>query len=178
MHLWHHLIQIDQALLSFISNLPHPYWLNTFMALVSLIGTGGGILLLGSLFIGYLEERFELLPDTVLTVTYTTLLTEFGLKPLFARPRPPAVYQLYTTSIFASYSFPSGHTTTAFALATLLARRSPRHSLWLFLLALLIGASRVYLGVHYPLDVIAGIVLGTGIGELAHRLLTRPSPHC
>jgi undecaprenyl-diphosphatase len=58
------------------------------------------------------------------------------------------------------HSFPSGHTATSFAAATILTVAVPRLAPVWFLLALAIGYSRIYVGVHYPLDVIGGAALG------------------
>ena len=59
-----------------------------------------------------------------------------------------------------SRSFPSGHTATSFACATVLAALVPRAAPFLYLLALAIGYSRLYVGVHWPTDVLGGIVVG------------------
>lgn len=63
-----------------------------------------------------------------------------------------------------SYAFPSGHATIAFAMAYLLAHNEPRRRWIFYLLAILISFSRIYLGKHYPLDVLIGSVLGLVIG--------------
>jgi undecaprenyl-diphosphatase len=96
-----------------------------------------------------------------------------GLKFLFARPRPDLVEHLDRT--FTS-SFPSGHATVSMlaylTLAAIAVRFVPRHSvrvfiLWAaFALAMIIGASRVYLGVHWPSDVLAGWAVGISWASL------------
>jgi membrane-associated phospholipid phosphatase len=59
-----------------------------------------------------------------------------------------------------SHAFPSGHTTTSFACATILGALVPRAAPAVFVLAAAIGYSRVYVGVHWPLDVVGGAALG------------------
>jgi undecaprenyl-diphosphatase len=74
-----------------------------------------------------------------------------------------------------SYSFPSGHACSSFAAATALVLAFPGKGGWAFVPAVLIAVSRVYLGVHYPSDVLAGAAIGAlgawGIFILSHRYI-------
>jgi undecaprenyl-diphosphatase len=65
-----------------------------------------------------------------------------------------------------SHSFPSGHTATAFAAATMLSMLLPRGAPAFYALAAAIAYSRLYLGVHFPLDVVGGIVIGVATALL------------
>jgi undecaprenyl-diphosphatase len=65
-----------------------------------------------------------------------------------------------------SHAFPSGHTATAFAAATVLSVLVPRAAPAFYILAAAIGYSRLYVGVHWPLDVIAGAVIGVATALL------------
>ncbi len=69
-------------------------------------------------------------------------------------------------------SFPSAHATFSFMMATLLANRFPRYRVIFFVGAAFIGWTRVYLGLHYPTDVIAGGFLGYGIAILYLKIFS------
>lgn len=97
------------------------------------------------------------------------------LKELVDRARPaiadPTLDALVATP--DSPSFPSGHAATAFAAAAAVGAFYPRLRWPLYGLAMLVGLSRIYLGVHFTLDVVAGAALGVSIGLAAAWLIRR-----
>lgn len=83
------------------------------------------------------------------------------LKRTVTRERPKDVLtDLYTFKLpLDRYSFPSGHTTAVFAIATTVSLYIPALAIFIIPVAMLVGLSRIYLGVHYPSDVIIGIMI-------------------
>lgn len=96
----------------------------------------------------------------------------YQLRQWIGRERPPLVYPEPKPLVDVPHSgaFPSGHTSTAFACATVLAWASPRLRIPAFVLAAAIGCSRVYVGVHWPLDVLGGAVLGVLVATALLKL--------
>ena len=107
----------------------------------------------------------------------TTLIISQGitysLKALLHRERPDNILKnLNTFGItLKDYSFPSGHSSASFSIATTIAFNMPKLSILVFAIALTIGISRIYLGVHYPTDVGAGMILGMLSALVVHVYL-------
>ena len=102
------------------------------------------------------------------------------LKPLFGRPRPFMEIEAVNVLLFSnhpisSYGFPSNHATNMFALSTFIFLSYPKKwVLGTFLtISLAVAFSRVYVGVHYPMDVLAGALLGMSIGWFVFWLSNR-----
>jgi len=117
--------------------------------------------------------RRPLVLISALAVVILSDLTALGLRRAVGRPRP---WRRYAEPpplghVPKDPSFPSGHTSIAFACATVLSYYRPRWAPAFFLLAAAIGFSRVYVGVHYPLDVLGGAILGVLCGGIVIALL-------
>lgn len=115
-----------------------------------------------------LHARLPVLRTTLLTAAcvWTADLLALALKIAVGRPRPvtviPEADPLLTRTV--GDALPSGHAATSFAGAVLLGLVAPRAAPYLLALAIAVAYSRIYVGVHYPGDVLAGAVLGAAVG--------------
>jgi undecaprenyl-diphosphatase len=107
------------------------------------------------------------------SVAVTATVVNVALKPLTRRRRPTTALARPLVRMPRSRSFPSGHTAAAFAFATGAARALPPAALPLHALAALVGYSRVYTGVHYPVDVASGALCGMALAELTNAYADR-----
>jgi undecaprenyl-diphosphatase len=99
----------------------------------------------------------------LVTATLAADGLSYLLRQWIGRDRPPLVYEDPRPLVGLPHSgaFPSGHAASAFAAATVIAWASRRLAAPAYVLAALVAWSRVYVGVHWPLDVIGGAALGT-----------------
>jgi undecaprenyl-diphosphatase len=107
----------------------------------------------------------------VIAVALSDRITCGLIKPLVGRIRPcnvlPAAQCRLLVGRSTAFSFPSAHAANAFAMATVVSWRISRFAPLFFLFAVAVAYSRVYVGVHYPADIIGGAVLGALLGRLA-----------
>ena len=178
----------DYAILEFFHNLnagPLGGFFDVFFKFITLLGEEG-------LFLIILSINFMLFKKTrkagfamLLAIIVGSLITNVTVKPLVARPRP---FQNEDSEFFKLFyqwwqdagsvkvgekSFPSGHTTSAMAAVAGYFFVSKKKSVsWtVFIFAILMGMSRIFLCVHYPSDVLGGLVAGLIAGLVAAALI-------
>lgn len=169
--------RLDTRLFLAINGLPHPHWANVLADGVTLITTGGWIWLLGLAVMRLLgvsgsRRAFRLAAPSVIGATSAV---EWPIKALFRRRRPfiDLVRALVIGRRPDGWSFPSGHTAAAFSGAWVLSTVWPKRAPIFFALASTVGFSRVYVGAHYPGDVLSGATLGMLIAEAIRRPVAR-----
>jgi undecaprenyl-diphosphatase len=138
---------------------------------LSRIGAFGGVWIVIALVLAAAWRTWGLVVLTAAAVALADLAAA-ALKGLIDVERPSTRFAAPKPLVPAphDHSFPSGHAATSFAAATVLAAAAPRAAPAWYLLAAAIAFSRVYVGVHYPLDILGGAVLGVGIAIALLRL--------
>lgn len=156
---------LDANLFLKVNHLPHNRLLNSIFYAITIIFTGGmaWFALMGAVTLRNRKFGWRLIREAALPLALATWLVEYPIKWYFRRRRPfiTVIQAIVIGKKPNSWSFPSGHSATAFAGAWLLGRAWPKQRGWLYTVAGLIAFSRMYLGDHYPGDVVSGSVLGT-----------------
>jgi undecaprenyl-diphosphatase len=134
---------------------------------LSYVGVWSAVWLGIAVAVAVYRRRADVLLVTALAALTASLTTD-ALKAATGRDRPDVDTLVARPE---SASFPSGHASTSFACATVLGAFEPRLRVPLYVLAALIAASRTYVGVHYPLDVVAGAAWGLFVGWVVLRAL-------
>lgn len=114
------------------------------------------------------QMGFEILVTLIISQSIV-----YSLKMILSRERPYKIIEhLNTFGIeMKNYSFPSGHTSASFSIATIVSLNYSELAVYIFILAAVVSISRIYLGVHYPTDVLAGIILGVLTSYVVHFYL-------
>lgn len=109
------------------------------------------------------QEKLQILLVTLIS----TIITRFGITELirffYHRPRPFSVLPVHQLLTDSAWSFPSGHATFFFAMATAVYLYNQKWGVFFFIATILITISRVIAGVHYPSDIVGGAIIGIAV---------------
>jgi undecaprenyl-diphosphatase len=155
---------LDHRIVAWMSGLDLPL-VTPFAKALSAVGASGLAFVVIAAVLSARSRRAAPVVVTLVTVIISETLSRI-LKAGFDRPRPSIAHADVhaLVAVPGNASMPSGHAWIAFACAVVLGGLAPRLRPWLLALASLIALSRVYLGVHYPSDVLVGAVCGAATG--------------
>ncbi len=155
---------MDVALLRLLRTRGHGPGAERAVLAFTRCGEHGLLWLVGSAAGAILDPPRRGLYLRAIRVVVAAYLTNIGMKYVVRRRRPELVGLPPLSSTVTSLSYPSAHSTTSFAAARVLSEGLPAAPLYGCAAAM--AASRVYVGVHYPTDIAAGVALGTAMEEL------------
>lgn len=164
------LSSLDVWILEIINHLPHSILLNNLGSYVSYMGLIFFGFIIAVVLYLFDEKKGKNVAIKLIIALLLTYVVVQSLKYLIMRPRPYT--QLSTLIVLATevdYSFPSGHTAMSTTLAYVLGDNYG-YMKFFMVIPLLVGLSRLYLGVHYPSDVIGGFLCGLIIAYLSEYL--------
>ena len=161
----------DRSLMRRINRWRAPRWVRSWMLLATRAGDGWLWALIAiALLLSSDAMRFRAVEAAACAVT-AGIVVFHKIKRIFCRTRPRDIEPHCWADIMTRdrFSFPSGHSTTAFAVALSLGSFYPEIMPWLLLLAANVAISRVIIGMHFLSDVLAGSVMGALLGYAAFR---------
>ena len=161
---------LDETVLRWIASNIRAEWLNPAAVFYTTLGNGGLIFITISVVLLFFCKTRKAGISSLMGMLLGLIVTNLTVKPLAARLRPWVVMEHFEVLVPSGdlNSFPSGHTCAAFAFAAALCAVLPQR--WAkaaaLLAAALMGFSRLYVGVHFPMDVLAGAAIGIVCGVL------------
>lgn len=168
--------KIDEVCLLFIQENLRVTCLNPFWKMITMLGNAGWFWITLSMVLLFWKKTRKVGMLSITAMVLGFVITNLLLKNLIARPRP---YQQMIDLVLliekpVDFSFPSGHTCASFASAFILYQMLPkRYGRAAIILAGLIAFSRLYLGAHYPTDVLAGFLIAWGVSRFVLYVLER-----
>ena len=169
--------RLDEQALRWIAETLRTPVMDKVFSLYTFLGNGGWAFVLLGLILLFFRSTRKAGVSSLAAMLLGLLVTNLTLKPLVSRPRPWVVMENFTTLVTSSdlNSFPSGHTCVAFAFGVALCAVLPQK--WAkaaaLIAAALMGFSRLYVGVHFPSDVIVGALVGTLCGLAGTWIVNR-----
>lgn len=164
--LWGYIERRDYRLMRRMNRWRAPRWIRIWMITATRLGDGWIWYALGFMLLAYGGPRRFSAVAAAGAAAILGILVFKALKRLSQRPRPCQIEPHCWSKVLPPdrFSFPSGHTMTAFSIAVVISFFYPSLEGMLFFMALSIAVSRIVLGMHFLSDVLAGVVLGVALG--------------
>ena len=168
------LLNLDGGFLWFLQESVRNPILDSSMIFITSLGNGGMIWIAATIVLLIPKKTRKAGIMSAVALLGSLIINNNIVKNIVQRPRPFVTFTDLQIIIPtpSEFSFPSGHTSSSFAAAAVFYRHLPKKlGLPAVILAGLIGFSRLYVGVHYPTDVIAGVLMGILLSYLAEYLV-------
>ncbi len=168
-------LNFDLSVFQWIQSIQNEFF-DALMVGITTLGNGGAVFIALGLALLFTKKYRKAGLAVIVALLVMLLCNDLFLKEFFARPRPfnlletdPEKYAFWGKNYIypeliskpTSFSFPSGHTASAFAAAVALLWHNRKLGIPITIFSALMGFSRIYVEVHYCTDVIAGVVSGT-----------------
>ena len=168
------LLNLDVGFLLFLQDSVRNPILNSIMIFITSLGNGGMLWIAATVLLMIPKKTRKVGLMSAIALLGSLIINNNLIKNLVQRPRPfrtfPELQIIIPTP--SEFSFPSGHTSSSFAAAAVFYRHLPKKlGVPSVVLAGLIGFSRLYVGVHYPTDVLAGVIMGILLSYMAEFLV-------
>jgi undecaprenyl-diphosphatase len=172
--MWKFITARDYGLMRRVHHWEPPRWFRLWMVAATRAGDGWLWYAAGALVLGFGGPQRLAAVGAAGLAAGAGIVLFAGLKRLTGRPRPCALAPHAWSTLLPPdrFSFPSGHSITAFAVAVPLALAYPALGAVLLLCAANVAASRIFLGMHFLSDVLAGSALGALLGYAAWRMVS------
>ncbi len=166
---------LDTGALLYIQDFLRTPFLTPIMVFSSKLGNAGFIWIFTGLLLLVSKKTRRGGFDLLICLIAAYIVNDLVIKPLVARPRPYDTIEALQILVkpLSSYSLPSGHTNFSFAAATALTLAYGKRGALAYIPAVLIAVSRCYVGVHYPTDVLLGMLVGTMVALTVYLLLQK-----
>ena len=158
---------------SFLYAIPRTTLLDSFfLGLTKIAGSYGQLWVIVAALLLIFKKTRKAGVSVLIAYLAVFLIGQLALKNLFSRPRPCQMDEAFALLVArpSSSSFPSTHSAWAFGAATAIFMQHRKMGVAAYVVAALIGFSRLYMFLHFPTDVLFGMVLGIALGVLAHRI--------